>query len=91
VDERVNMEIPTQITFDGIAPSEALEAAVGEAAAGLERYFGGITSCHASRSPALSWWGVVDAVTKTHTSLYASHSTSPGGSWRITCGGCGAR
>jgi ribosome-associated translation inhibitor RaiA len=44
------MQTQTRITFLGIASSEALEAAVREEAAALERYFNGITSCHVTVS-----------------------------------------
>jgi ribosomal subunit interface protein len=40
------MELPLQITFRGMPPSEAVEARVREKAAKLERFHGRITSCH---------------------------------------------
>ena len=38
--------IPTQITFRGLVPSEALEADVRERIEWLERFYGGIVRCH---------------------------------------------
>src|SRR5690349_3021084 len=40
------MQIPLQITFRGMDPSEAIEAGVRERAARLERFQGRITRCH---------------------------------------------
>ncbi|MEW5972731.1 MAG: HPF/RaiA family ribosome-associated protein [Pseudomonadota bacterium] len=39
------MQLPLQITFRDIPPSEAIEAAIREKAQKLERYFDRITSC----------------------------------------------
>ncbi|MEF3192876.1 MAG: HPF/RaiA family ribosome-associated protein [Halothiobacillaceae bacterium] len=39
------MQLPLQITFRDIPPSEAIEAAIREKAKKLERYFDRITSC----------------------------------------------
>ena len=38
--------IPTQITFRGLEPSEALESYVRERAEQLERFYSGIVHCH---------------------------------------------
>jgi ribosome-associated translation inhibitor RaiA len=40
------MQIPMQITFRGMAPSAAIEQAVHERAAHLERFYDRITRCH---------------------------------------------
>ena len=37
--------IPTQVTFRGLAPSDSLEADVGERIAWLEQFYGGIVRC----------------------------------------------
>lgn len=39
------MQTLTQITFQGLPPSDALQAAIRAEAAALERYFGGMMSC----------------------------------------------
>jgi ribosome-associated translation inhibitor RaiA len=44
------MQTQTRITFQGLASSDALEVAVRDEAAALERYFDGITSCHVTLS-----------------------------------------
>ena len=40
------MQTPIQVIFQGLPPSDALDAAIREEAAALERYFDRITSCH---------------------------------------------
>ncbi len=42
------MQLPLQITFRDIDPSPAVEAAIRERAARLERFADRITSCHAT-------------------------------------------
>ena len=39
------MELPIQITFRGMGPSDAVEARIRERAAGLERFYDRITGC----------------------------------------------
>jgi ribosomal subunit interface protein len=40
------MQVPLQITFRHLAPSDAIEAKVRERAAKLERFAGHVTGCH---------------------------------------------
>jgi ribosomal subunit interface protein len=40
------MQIPLQVTFRGLPPSDAFEARIRERASKLERFHGRITSCH---------------------------------------------
>jgi ribosome-associated translation inhibitor RaiA len=44
------MQTPIRVTFQGLPPSDALEAAIRDEAAALERYFDRITSCHVTMS-----------------------------------------
>jgi cold shock CspA family protein/ribosome-associated translation inhibitor RaiA len=44
------MQTPIQVTFQDVPPSDALEAAVRDEAAALERYYDRITSCHVTVS-----------------------------------------
>jgi ribosome-associated translation inhibitor RaiA len=40
------MEIPLQITFRGMAPSDAIDAAIRDKARRLEHFYGRVTGCH---------------------------------------------
>lgn len=44
------MELPIQITFRGMGPSEAIEARIRERAEELERFYDRITSCRVVES-----------------------------------------